>query len=169
MRVSPAWLYAMIDLRFYPCHQEISNIHHFKSGWSLKTVLPTHFAAYSVPGAFPAGSDDFSKSPLRWTVSSTQSGHFHSVLAHRNVERHSYLKNTSQICIELVTYLLWANPIPWPSSWPKLLMTKSNKKHLYHFIPFSSNSHKRGTCSKKYWTVKQIWEDFFYIFEPVIT
>ena len=127
-------------------------------------VLPTHFAAYSVPGAFPAGGDDFSKSPLRWTVSSAQSGHFHSVLADRNVERHPYLKNTSQICIELVPDLLWANPIPWPSSWPKLLMTKSNKTH---FTPLSSNSEQvtRGAleATTENWTVKKSGKIFLYI------
>ena len=84
MRVSPAWLYAMIDLRFYPFSQDMSDIHYFKAGWSFLVI----FASYSVPGAFPARSDDFSKSPLRRTVSSAQSSHFHSVLGDQNLEGH---------------------------------------------------------------------------------
>ena len=39
MRVSPAWLYAMIDLRFYPFSQDIFNIHYFKVGRSLLLIL----------------------------------------------------------------------------------------------------------------------------------
>ena len=53
-----------------PYFQDISN----------SPVYLVIFAAHSVPGAFPAGSDDFSKSPLRRTMSSTQSGHYHSAL-----------------------------------------------------------------------------------------
>ena len=39
MRISPAWLYAMIDLRFYPSCQDISNVHYLKSGWSFLLIL----------------------------------------------------------------------------------------------------------------------------------
>ena len=60
----------MIVLRSIPYFRDISN----------SPVYLVIFAAHSVPGAFPAGSDDFSKSPLRRTMSSTQSGHYHSAL-----------------------------------------------------------------------------------------
>ena len=104
---------------------EITSVHdyridHIWSGYIVKLSL-------FKPDAFPAWSDDFSKSPLCGTVSSAQSGSsvFIGCELPQCVEiENIMLKSQNTPTCQYFSDLLWANPMPWPISWPKLKMTK---------------------------------------------